>query len=259
VDVAEEKYQEEISEAGRLIRSWTAAVFVACSGSLSLLLSGCGTLGFDDVSLRCGPISVPAAAPIAKDSSSNLETFLLRGLENTYSLGLDEVGDLLHAAGLQAQIVEWPYWQEAGDDILAATNQRGNLSNLVLVGHSFGADDAVRLAKYLAEKAMDVKLIILLDATAPPPIPANVERVIHYYIPTFFGDNWPDTFAGNVVVPEPGNTRTVIENRYARILVDQDVQLCINHFNIDAVGPMQQIVVSDIASLANSFENSTLP
>src|SRR5262245_60715731 len=77
----------------RAVRSVLAyGLTLASVASLLAFTTGCGAAGVDDVLMRCGtPMtsSPPEAAP--KGPGSNATVLLLRGLINTYSLGLDEL------------------------------------------------------------------------------------------------------------------------------------------------------------------------
>jgi len=52
---------------------------------------------------------------------------------------------------------------------------------LVLVGHSWGADDQIRVAQYLKRAGITVDLLVLIDPVTPPPVPTNVKRVYCVY------------------------------------------------------------------------------
>jgi len=227
----------------------SAAVFGAAA------CGGCGVLGWDDVLLdRCGPLTAPlqVQAPL-KDANAAVHVYLLRGLADVYSLGLDELGEKLRAAGYSTSMVDYYTWPSTAERIISDSVSKGSTGDLVFVGHSYGADDAVHLAKSLQQRGLGVRLILLLDATRPPPIPANVDKCIHFYMPTFFGDQWPERFAGNPVFAEAGNERTLIENRYARAEpIGAASEACINHFNIDAVQPMQDVVLAEIMKLGET-------
>lgn len=83
---------------------------------------------------------------------------------------------------------------------------------LILVGHSHGADNAIRLAIELDRRGVEVDLLVLLDATTPPAIPESVVNCLHLYRPTVFGSVAPFLFAGNPVKLEAGNDRTRLAN-----------------------------------------------
>jgi pimeloyl-ACP methyl ester carboxylesterase len=175
---------------------------------------------------------IPSDAPI----TCPVRVYLLRGLWDFYSFGLDDLAIEMRAnIGVDASSVSGPDWKSFVDPIVAEYEAAGHDFPLVLIGHSFGADDALNLAHGLKERNIRVNLILLFDATDPPPVPDNVERVIHLYIRTNWGDAFPRTFAGNAVVAEAGNTFTVIEN----ILVNNEyfgpgVEDVTNHFNLES-------------------------
>ena len=51
----------------------------------------------------------------------------------------------------------------------------------MLVGHSFGADAAITMSADLAAKGIPVDLVVIFDATARQPVPANVRHLINFY------------------------------------------------------------------------------
>lgn len=69
-------------------------------------------------------------------------------------------------------------------DYAAAYTQilRANPPKIVLIGHSAGADSAIRLALSLQNQNRPVDLLILLDPTFPKAVPANVRKCVVYYV-----------------------------------------------------------------------------
>ena len=61
--------------------------------------------------------------------------------------------------------------------------QKGVLDGepLVLVGHSWGADDQVRVAEMLGQNGIQVDLLVLIDPVTPPLVPPNVKRCYCIY------------------------------------------------------------------------------
>jgi pimeloyl-ACP methyl ester carboxylesterase len=52
---------------------------------------------------------------------------------------------------------------------------------LILIGHSYGADDALRVARHLEEAKIPVDMVITLDPVTPPKVPANVKMCYNIY------------------------------------------------------------------------------
>lgn len=231
---------------------WLLVVVVVHVGSLT----GCGNgiLGDDDS--RPGACSVGSASPIqpavipAKESAERLKVFLFRGYRNDYSLGLDRLAIELRTQNFSPELVTWPNWIEVAERIVNNGAGSSNEFEYVLVGHSYGADDAIQTARYMQIHGLKVKLLYLLDASVPLPIPDNVERCIHYYQPWLPGDLFPDVFSGNPVVAATNNLRTQITNLLFTRETIGEVIGCADHFSIDVNQFIHNRVIEELIRLA---------
>jgi pimeloyl-ACP methyl ester carboxylesterase len=103
-----------------------------------------------------------------------------------YSLGLDVLRDKLIAAGVEASShvegVVLPHTNVPHIATLAIEAARAG-SKILLLGHSMGADAAVKIAERLRDEKLSVDLLFGLDPTkfACPRVPANVARAICFY------------------------------------------------------------------------------
>jgi len=100
-----------------------------------------------------------------------------------------------YPAGFEAKIFENHSGQQAHQEIMRFldTDHNGNLSaeekhkaRIVLYGHSWGASEAVTLARALQKDSVDVLLTIQVDSVSKPGkddsvIPANVAQAINFY------------------------------------------------------------------------------
>ena len=192
--------------------------------------------GDDESTLRAPASSVP-------------RVFLLRGLWDVFSLGLDDLAHELNAQGLPATSISGPDWYPLAQR-LQADYTNGEIRPLVLVGHSYGADDAVALARYLADQGVPVALLALVDATNPPAIPSNVDRCMQWFIPMQLADLAPHDFAGNPVIAAPGNEHTIIENLVFSAGLSPRTHGA-NHFNIEEHAYLHELVIAEIQSLVS--------
>jgi pimeloyl-ACP methyl ester carboxylesterase len=183
------------------------------------------------------------------DSAAQLrtgQTFCLRGLLDVFSLGLNDLSERLRSEGIEAITVSGPSWPSLARKIHRA-RLRGDLQKpLILVGHSYGADDAIRLARKLGRWNIDVELLVLLDATIPPPLPSNVARCLHVYRPTVVGDLFPFLFAGNPVDAEEGNHRTEIVNKIVSRENFGAAAARMGHLNLDASVAVHDLILKKI-------------
>jgi len=112
--------------------------------------------------------------------------YLMRGLLNVFSLGMDELAAKLENAGVSAEAVSYTSWSSIGDTIIARYHA-GDRSPVILMGHSYGADTTISLARKLNDNGIPVALIVNFDPTSPAPVPPNVRRIINFYVPTAWG------------------------------------------------------------------------
>ena len=78
-----------------------------------------------------------ASAPRAGGGTGHV--YLLRGLLNIFSLGMDDLAAKLQARGVAATVHNHADWQGIADDI-AAKYKAGKHGPVILIGHSLGAD-----------------------------------------------------------------------------------------------------------------------
>ena len=80
------------------------------------------------------------------------EVYLIRGLFNVFSLGMDDIGKSLEEKGVKAGVHSGPSWPNLAEQIREKHNQGDQERPLVISGHSYGADDSIRLARALDEE-----------------------------------------------------------------------------------------------------------
>jgi pimeloyl-ACP methyl ester carboxylesterase len=112
--------------------------------------------------------------------------YLMRGLFNVFSLGMDELAAKLENVGVKAEAVSFTSWSSLADSI-TAQYRAGNREPIILMGHSYGADTTISLARKLNDNKIPVALIVNFDPTAPDRVPPNVRRIINFYVPTAWG------------------------------------------------------------------------
>ena len=130
-----------------------------------------------------------AAKPKAKSASlsnsgekrvSQGHVYLLRGLLNVFSLGMDDLAAKLQHRGVSAGVYEYGGWQSLCQD--AAARYRAGGGPIILVGHSLGADAVIDMANMLGQMGIPVALVVAFDPTAPSVLTGKTTAsFINYY------------------------------------------------------------------------------
>lgn len=131
------------------------------------------------------------------------EVYLLRGLANVFSRGMDTLGAKMVRSGLDARVYNHGAWRELADNILARAKKKQVSYPIVIMGHSLGANASTSMAKYLGDRGVKVQYVVQFDPTVTTFVGKNVNRVINFYLP--LEDN------RNVVKKAPG-FRGVMKN-----------------------------------------------
>lgn len=215
---------------------------LVASGVGAALLVGCVTVA------PTGSGSGDGSSAPARDADANcsvLRIYLLRGFIDIFSTGVNELTDKLRNSGFCADERSNPTWPELHNEIVDDRAVNGEKA-LILGGHSYGGDDAIYLAQALGERGIEVDLMLLIDATNPPPLPSNVKRCVHWYIPTPLA-----SFAfGNPVVAAEGNDTTVIENY---VFLEENLgpgARGFDHFTLDSSPLLHELVIAEVEAFA---------
>ncbi|KAF0137267.1 MAG: hypothetical protein FD152_580 [Xanthobacteraceae bacterium] len=173
-----------------------------------------------------------AVAPVALPQSMPARVYLIRGLFEVFSLGMDRLGSHLRRDGHAARV----YGAASADALTAEIIARRRAvpgETVVLIGHSLGADAAIRIANRVqAAGAEPVSLIVTFDPTSRQELRGGAKRVVNLFqsnngwaVPV----NRGQAFAGR------------FENRDLRDMAG------INHLNIEKSGALHRQVQAWVA------------
>lgn len=171
------------------------------------------------------------------------EVILLRGLFNVFSLGMDDLGRKLEARRFAVKVQGHGSWPSLADDIIQRRRAGGPPTRLVLIGHSLGANDIISMAEMLGQAGVGVDLLIPIDATAPPPVPSNVRRVVNFY--------QSNNGFGRAVEPAPGFRGSLVNANAAgnrRDLASDDL----GHASIDKSDRIHREIVGIVSQRASA-------
>ena len=168
--------------------------------------------------------------------------YAMRGFLGIFSTGMDLLANKLNSRHIVASAAVADEARYPLRKFLIRQTIAGRLTGpLILVGHSWGADDQVRIARALGRAGIKVNLLLLIDPVTPPPVPANVIRCVDIYKSHPLTD-WIPVWRG--VADDARNPAvtdlTVINLRTAKVDFDTSV---VNHINISAVPGVQKMMM----------------
>jgi hypothetical protein len=171
-----------------------------------------------------------AAAP-----ASGAHVYLLRGVLNIFSLGLDEIAAKLQAQGIPVTVANFVSWSSLADQA-AAEYRGGRVRTIILVGHSSGATALPDMVARLGQLGVPVKLAIGLDSVFRTKLAGHAERYINFYIASGAGEP----------VTRTSDFRGALEN------VDVQSVPGVGHISIDKNQIIQQKIISAIDAVVFS-------
>ena len=137
-------------------------------------------------SRACLPVALMMTAASPAAAAAHKKVYLLRGLTNVLSPGIDQLSEELQHRGVDVTITNHAFSdslaREAIDDC-----KSGRISSIVLVGHSLGASAAVGMAEQLQRAGLHVALIVTMDPVMKLVVPNNVHLVRNYYLSSGVG------------------------------------------------------------------------
>lgn len=190
----------------------------------ALFTAGCSSSGS---STSATALSRPEVA----DYKYTGEVYLLRGLANVFSTGLDEINAKFKRRGVNTRVDNHSQWQNYANDIVARSQRNAVSYPIIIMGHSLGGNASVQMAKFLGDRGIPVAYVVAFDPTITTTVGQNVAEVVNYYIPNQAGGE-----ETNIVQEEPGSKAAVTNVDVRPIGVD--------HFNVEKNPELQVRVIT---------------
>jgi pimeloyl-ACP methyl ester carboxylesterase len=175
---------------------------------------------------------VPAA--MGRSEAARGQVFLLRGLINVFSFGMDTLGRKIRAKDIPARVTNFTNWRGYAAVLLDKYRDDKSLEPFVIIGHSLGADAAIDMGNYLAQHGMPVRLIVAFDGVhAGHKVGPGIAEVINYY---------KSDGVGKTIEAGPG-----FKGKLAN--VDVSDRPNIDHLNIEKSPELHAEVVAKLAGI----------
>ena len=174
-------------------------------------------------------VASSATAKVATDT----RVYLLRGLLNIFSLGMDTLAEKLNAIGIQAEVFNHDSWYVVAGKI-ADDYKRGQQGAVVLIGHSLGADVLFQLTERLDKEQIPVRLVVPFDPTSSYEVTKNVDHLLNLYQHNGFGRR---------VAAGPGFKGELVNMDLSR---DESI----GHGSIDKSPQLHDLVIAKIRKVA---------
>jgi hypothetical protein len=159
--------------------------------------------------------------------------YLLRGLMNIFSLGMDTLAEKIQRHDIYATIHNYAEWQTLADHAAAAYHA-GKEGPIIIVGHSLGADAVMEMSAYLGRKGVPVALAVPFDARGSYATSSNVGRLLNL------------THAGYGYMSRGAGFHGSLSN------VDVSSDRNIDHLNIDKSARLHTQVVAAILEVVGN-------
>src|ERR1700761_3817034 len=131
-------------------------------------------------------LSVFCATSAFAATAGHKKVYLLRGLTNVLSPGIDHLNDDLQRRNIDVTIANHAFSDSLALEAIEGCKS-GRISSIVLVGHSLGASAAVSMAEQLQRAGLHVALIVTIDPVVKVVVPNNVHILRNFYLSSGVG------------------------------------------------------------------------
>ena len=163
------------------------------------------------------------------------QAFVMRGgLGGIFSTGMNQLQYTLeHQYHIKTESTPWYKAHSLSQQIIAERQKKPSKEPIILIGHSLGANEQIKVAKKLQQAHIPVALLITVDAVAPMHVPDNVAIAINIYKPG--------------IVPLFSGLQLIADNPHLTIINNINVatihHMTVNHFTIDKNAEIQNLMI----------------
>lgn len=164
------------------------------------------------------------------------EVYLIRGLANVFSLGMDTMAKRMRDKGLYVKTFNHSGWKGFANKIIKRSKAGKVSYPIIIAGHSLGANSSTAMANYLAKNGVEVDLVVAFDPTIKRIVKGkNIKRVINYYLPNGSGSK-NEVFRG-------AGFRGKVQN------VDVSDMRGVNHMNVEKNKKLQTEFIDQVMKI----------
>lgn len=177
-------------------------------------------------------LCAPFQTAFAQGSRSQVvgKVYLMRGLANIFSLGMDTLAEKLQQRGIDAQVYEYGQWPQLASEAVSWSKSRGR-APVVIIGHSLGADAAVEMAERMTSLGIAPRLVITFDPVGVTQVGASGGKFVNYY--------QSNNGFGKRLTTEKGFSGRLVNRNL-------DDMGSIDHFNIDKADSLHAEVMKEV-------------
>jgi len=116
--------------------------------------------------------------PARPHGGGRAHVYLLRGLMNIFSLGMDDLAAKIRSHGIDATVYNYTDAHALVAEI-TAKYKAGKHGPIILIGHSLGANAVMLMGQEFGKRGVPVALIVPFDGTESYSASSNVARVVN--------------------------------------------------------------------------------
>ncbi|HQY89724.1 MAG TPA: hypothetical protein PK402_13810 [Tepidisphaeraceae bacterium] len=181
--------------------------------------------------------------------------FLLRGWIGVFSTGIDKLGVEMNKQGVHAEVFQESQTIALANAIAERYRNMPQHEPIVLIGHSYGADRVVEIARRLQKSGVVVDLIITLDPVTPGKVPSNVKLAYNLYQSNGTFDSLPWLRGIPLTADEPGPR--MLKNMNIRIDRPELLEPGLDHFNIEKKKKIHDDVIAQVLQVCQMRDTWT--
>jgi pimeloyl-ACP methyl ester carboxylesterase len=170
--------------------------------------------------------------------------YLLRGWIGIFSTGIDSLGKKINDRGIHAEVFQEAQWAILADNIIEQYRANPQHEPIIIIGHSYGADDAIAISRKLNDANIRVELVVTLDPVTPRKVPANINTVYNLYQSNGAMDALPWLRGIPLTADEPGPR--VLKNMNIRTERTDLMYANLDHFNIEKKEKIHDDVLAQV-------------
>ena len=171
------------------------------------------------------------------------QIYLLKGLADVFSSGMDFLQAKLRARGIAGEVHSHTEWEELAQSAIAKWHH-GSHGPIIIIGHSLGGDAAVQMSEKLGSAGVPVALVVTFSPTETLPVNGNVAHAVNYWLSN-------SNFHGRIT--RGAGFHGTLET------VDLARSPGVGHFNIEKMDSLHAATIARVMSLVSNHARAGAP